>query len=285
MSRFQVDGRFYSHPKVLATPSAARGLWVSAGAWSADQEKSGFVPDHALAFLGGTPELAGELVAAGLWQRSRGGYQFHDWSDWQPDLAKAKEGMSDGGNLGNHRRWHEKRGKVDPDCAFCSPIGSPSGTRSAPDSGSESAPESRASDFDFDFDQSKFLESSQDLDAREDRRISDRSLIGHLTAVGAQLTGHIVTERQTLRAVAEIRARADRSATPVKDFRAYAEAVLRREKNLPALLGEDPAAAGLHLAAPLPPDAHPYEPDPTFGVEACAVCGLQRSNLKHREAS
>ncbi|HXJ26050.1 MAG TPA: hypothetical protein VNH17_10125 [Streptosporangiaceae bacterium] len=35
-----------------------------------------------LASLGGTPELAAELVAAGLWKRTRQGYVFHDWLDW-----------------------------------------------------------------------------------------------------------------------------------------------------------------------------------------------------------
>jgi hypothetical protein len=35
-----------------------------------------------LASLGGTPELAAELVAAGLWRRTRQGYVFHDWLDW-----------------------------------------------------------------------------------------------------------------------------------------------------------------------------------------------------------
>jgi hypothetical protein len=35
-----------------------------------------------LASLGGTPELAAELVAAGLWRRTRQGYVFHDWLYW-----------------------------------------------------------------------------------------------------------------------------------------------------------------------------------------------------------
>jgi hypothetical protein len=40
------------------------------------------VPVHVLASLGGTPELAAELVAAGLWRRTRQGYVFHDWLEW-----------------------------------------------------------------------------------------------------------------------------------------------------------------------------------------------------------
>jgi 5-methylcytosine-specific restriction endonuclease McrA len=57
---------------------------VTAGSWSSDHLTDGVVKDHVLASLGGTPELAGELVAEGLWRRIRGGYKFHDWLDKNP---------------------------------------------------------------------------------------------------------------------------------------------------------------------------------------------------------
>jgi hypothetical protein len=82
MPWFPVDDSFYSHPKVLATSLAARGLWATAGSWSSAHLQDGAVPDHVLGSLGGTPELAAELVAAGLWRRTRRGYVFHDWLDW-----------------------------------------------------------------------------------------------------------------------------------------------------------------------------------------------------------
>jgi hypothetical protein len=76
---FRVDDGFASHPKTLATSLAARGLWVTAGSWSSAHLTDGVVPDHVLASLGGTPELADELVAAGLWRRVKAGWKFHDW--------------------------------------------------------------------------------------------------------------------------------------------------------------------------------------------------------------
>lgn len=84
MPWFPVDDGFYSHPKVLATSLAARGLWATAGSWCMDPAHltDGVIPDHVLAALGGTPELAAELVTAGLWRRSRKGYAFHDWFQW-----------------------------------------------------------------------------------------------------------------------------------------------------------------------------------------------------------
>src|SRR5262249_62392464 len=85
MPWFHVDDGFHSHPKALATALEARGLWATAGSWSSRNLTNGVVPGHALASLGGTPELASELVAAGLWKRRRGGgYQFHDFLAWNP---------------------------------------------------------------------------------------------------------------------------------------------------------------------------------------------------------
>src|SRR5690606_32850680 len=85
MTWFKVDDSFHSHPKVLATDPAALGLWVVAGAWSSANLTGGFVPDRALPrLLPDGASLAKELVAAGLWKRSKGGYLFHDWTDYNP---------------------------------------------------------------------------------------------------------------------------------------------------------------------------------------------------------
>lgn len=84
MPWFRVDDGFHSHPKVLAASLAARGLWATAGSWSSDHLTDGFVADHVLASLGGSPELAAELVTAGLWKRRRNGWQFHQWEKKNP---------------------------------------------------------------------------------------------------------------------------------------------------------------------------------------------------------
>jgi hypothetical protein len=67
MTWFRVDDGLHSHPKWLRVSNAARGLWATAGAWSSDQLTDGRVPVYVLAHIGGTPELAAELVAVGLW--------------------------------------------------------------------------------------------------------------------------------------------------------------------------------------------------------------------------
>lgn len=105
MPWFRVDDGFHSHPKVLATSLAARGLWVSAGSWSSGHLTDGVVPDHVLASLGGTPELAAELVAAGLWKRRRNGWQFHDWASRNPSKQAVENDRRN--NAERQKRWRQ----------------------------------------------------------------------------------------------------------------------------------------------------------------------------------
>lgn len=103
MPWFRVDDGFATHPKVLATSLAARGLWVTAGSWSSAHLTDGVVPDHVLASLGGTPELAGELVAAGLWRRVKGAWKFHQWHPRNPlkkDVLPLREARAAAGRAG-----------------------------------------------------------------------------------------------------------------------------------------------------------------------------------------
>jgi hypothetical protein len=85
MPWFKVDDNLHSHNKIrklLADDPAALALWTVAGSWSSDNLTDGLIPDHQLPWLSpaGADELARKLVAAGLWRRVKGGYQFHQWS-------------------------------------------------------------------------------------------------------------------------------------------------------------------------------------------------------------
>ena len=88
MAWFKVDDRLWSHPKWLATPPAARGLWTSAGSWSAHQEQDGYVPSAILRVLGHSKGHALALVRSGLWREVDGGYVFHGWAEFQPTSAE-----------------------------------------------------------------------------------------------------------------------------------------------------------------------------------------------------
>lgn len=129
MPIFPVYDSFHSHPKALVPSLTAIGLWTMAGSWSNNHLTDGFVPDHAAQLLSrGQVELAKELVAAGLWKRVRGGFQFHQWTEdgtgatrnlTRQEAMNKRSKMASGGSLGNHRRWHVNEGIRKADCPFC----------------------------------------------------------------------------------------------------------------------------------------------------------------------
>ena len=138
MTWAKVDDKLHSSVKWRRASRTARGLWITALSWCADQANGGRVPADMLRMLDGKPADAASLVAAGLWDEVDGGWEFHDWADYNPDAASVKakrEAESDGGKRGNHQRWHVNKKVRVPDCEWCYPE---SGTRSGPDQGGES---------------------------------------------------------------------------------------------------------------------------------------------------
>lgn len=138
----KVDDKLHSSVKWRRASPTARGLWVTALSWCADQANGGKVPADMLRMLDGRPADAASLVASGLWDEVDGGWQFHDWADYNPDASSVKakrEAESEGGKRGNHQRWHVNQRTRVPDCEWCYPDqGGESGTRSGPDQGGES---------------------------------------------------------------------------------------------------------------------------------------------------
>jgi hypothetical protein len=109
MAWFKVDDKLHSHPKWVRLSLAARGLWITAGTWSADQETDAVVPKHMLRAFGARSSHAAELVDAGLWEEHRDGWAFHDWTDYQFSRAQndakrlaARERMARVRDAGSH---------------------------------------------------------------------------------------------------------------------------------------------------------------------------------------
>jgi hypothetical protein len=86
MPWFKVDDNLAFHHKAIAAGNPALGLWVRAGSMCAQQLTDGFVPDHMVMILG-TKAQAERLVSVGLWDRAKGGYNFHEWAERQPSKA------------------------------------------------------------------------------------------------------------------------------------------------------------------------------------------------------
>lgn len=142
-----VDDKLHSSVKWRMATKGGRALWTTALSWCMDQLTDGHVPKGMLRMLDGSPADARSLVAVGLWETAEGGWQFHDWLDYQPDAASIRakrEKESEGGQIGNHVRWHVKRKLHVPECEFCQalPPTTGSGTRSGTRGDTRFAPES-----------------------------------------------------------------------------------------------------------------------------------------------
>lgn len=115
MPWFLVDDQFHSHPDVLATSLAARGLWVTAGSWSSARHID-VVPDHVLASFGSTPKLAAELATARVWKRVRGGYRFTQEGlcriPARETVDKLREQKTE-----RQRRWRERHSRRSVDAS------------------------------------------------------------------------------------------------------------------------------------------------------------------------
>lgn len=122
---FKVDDSFYSNPKTAMLSDGATALWLRSGSWSAQQLTGGFVPARMVPMFRGSNDSVRELCDAGLWayDEQKDGYQFHDWSDYQPDgeeVDALRKKRSEAGKCGANRRWGKpengKNGKTDGKC-------------------------------------------------------------------------------------------------------------------------------------------------------------------------
>ena len=123
MPWFKVDDNFAMHPDAAAAGNTALGLWVRAGAWSAQMLTDGYVPRHIIVPLGGRLRDATVLVNCHLWIEVSNGWQFANWSRYQPsaaDVRKARNELSEkrskAGSKGAANRWQtdgKPNGKAD----------------------------------------------------------------------------------------------------------------------------------------------------------------------------
>ncbi len=108
MAWFKVDDGFWSHPKILALSAEAVALWVRAGAYSCQHLTDGVIHEPVLRLLG-SDAAAVELQEAGLWLRTGGGYEFHDWDEYQETSETVKKRRNDARD--RQRRAREAREK------------------------------------------------------------------------------------------------------------------------------------------------------------------------------
>jgi hypothetical protein len=110
----KVDDNLAFHPKVMVAGNEAMGLWVRSLSYCCQQLTDGFVSDAIVLALGGAG-VADVLVSAGLWHEVEGGFQFNDWSHYQPSGRDERERRtrisalrSEAGKKGMESRWDNK---------------------------------------------------------------------------------------------------------------------------------------------------------------------------------
>jgi len=110
MSWAKIDDQFSEHPKVLEAGPLAGWLYVRGLCYAAKYLTDGFISDaqaqQMTLFAGSSPELLKKLVDCSLWDRVNGGYQIHDYLDYNPTAASVKAERE-----AAKARMQKKRGK------------------------------------------------------------------------------------------------------------------------------------------------------------------------------
>lgn len=271
MPWFNVDDSFYDHPKVWDAPDCAVALWCRAGSWSARSPRRGFVPAGMPARLCGDPEAAvRELLKRGLWIRTKGGYLFHDWSDWNLSSEEVEHKRRQ-----NAERQRRHRASVKEDTGQDSAV-----TRYVTrDKRVSHNPQSNP------IQSPHLVDVVSRLSDRYAHVLDDDDLLKAVIETIHAKTGRSIGADDARRIAASILSAAKRQ---VDDPVAYATKAIRREKDPVGrwLSSQGDFQPAMLLAVPDPPprpDQHAYEDGPN-GV--CARCTFPRSNQsRHLEAS
>ena len=109
----RVDSSIASNHKVIALLSEKGGdhafcVYIFALGHCASQGTDGFIPSAALGLIHGRPRDGFLLTEAGLWHEIPGGFQVHDWLDFQPSDADSKA-RSEKAKKAAHARWAKRQ--------------------------------------------------------------------------------------------------------------------------------------------------------------------------------
>jgi hypothetical protein len=120
----RVDDGVPSHPKFLKAGPAASWLWVCGLCYCNTHLTDGFIPQEALVMVAAIPDIqteADRLVAVRLWEVVPGGYQVHDFHDFNDTKSEAlirqdnaREQRRKAGIASGHARRRQSESKNDP---------------------------------------------------------------------------------------------------------------------------------------------------------------------------
>lgn len=96
MSWIKIDAGFFRHPKAIRAGRDGRILFIASVCYAGDGLTDGFVPEGALALLAAETgitkpkEAANQLVDSGLWEVVEGGFQVHDYLEYNTASGKVQ---------------------------------------------------------------------------------------------------------------------------------------------------------------------------------------------------
>ena len=119
MSWVKLDDQARHHRKILAVGPTAAWLWACGLMYcNAQKARDGFIPNEAVQILYPIPTWKKEvpkLVAQGLWEPVEGGYQVHDYHDYQPNsdaISDLSEKRAAAGRAGGRRSGESRASKA-----------------------------------------------------------------------------------------------------------------------------------------------------------------------------
>lgn len=92
----KLDDGFPFNRKAIIAGKDGRALYVTALCWTSGQLTDGHIDDAAVPMLAAVSEVAdaqataAHLVDAGLWERVPGGYEIHDYHDYNPSSGEVR---------------------------------------------------------------------------------------------------------------------------------------------------------------------------------------------------
>lgn len=104
------DDRFPSNRKIRMLGDGAFRLYVSAVCWSAENLTDGFIPHDELLLVSDTRDAEGaceELVKRKLWTAVAGGWQIHDYHEYNPTADQVRAERK--AKTARQERWRENK--------------------------------------------------------------------------------------------------------------------------------------------------------------------------------
>jgi len=110
----RLEANFATNHKVLALMDARGGqhallVYIFSHGYSIGHGTGGFVPRAAIGTFHGTSKDAALLVDVGFWDATAGGWDIHDWLDYQPS-SEETEARAQRARDAAAVRWGKQKG-------------------------------------------------------------------------------------------------------------------------------------------------------------------------------